>query len=69
MTGVCHAPRTPHARKQAGEGRLFAHQIVGLDLRHVRLVTLSACESSPIRFDHNDNLVVLSSAFLLAGAA
>lgn len=52
-----------------GEGRLFAHQIRAIDLSHVRLVTLSACESSMIRYDHNDNLTGLPAAFLLAGAA
>ncbi|WP_405535179.1 CHAT domain-containing protein [Streptomyces sp. NBC_00075] len=52
-----------------GEGRLFAHQVSECDLRHVRLVTLSACESSMIRYDYNDNPVGLPAAFLLAGAA
>ncbi|MGW6529453.1 CHAT domain-containing protein [Streptomyces venezuelae] len=50
-----------------GEGRLFAHQILTLDLRGVRLVTLSACESALGRYDANDNHRGLAAAFLLAG--
>ncbi|WP_051855783.1 CHAT domain-containing protein [Streptomyces sp. NRRL B-1347] len=52
-----------------GEGRLFAHQILTLDLRGVELVTLSACESALGRYDANDNHRGLPAAFLLAGAA
>jgi CHAT domain-containing protein len=52
-----------------GEGRLFAHQIAGLDLRGVQLVTLCACESALGRFDAGDNLRGLSAAFLAAGAS
>lgn len=52
-----------------GDGRLFAHQILGLDLRGLELVTLSACESALGRYDLNDNLRGLPAAFLLAGAA
>jgi CHAT domain-containing protein len=53
----------------AGDGRLFAHQILTLDLRGVELVTLSACESALGRYDINDNHRGLPAAFLLAGAA
>lgn len=53
---------------ESGDGRLFAHDILQLDLRHIRLVTLSACESAMGRFDRNDNLRGLPAAFLLAGA-
>lgn len=52
-----------------GDGRLFAHQILGLDLRGVELVTLSACESALGRYDLNDNLRGLPAAFLAAGAS
>lgn len=52
-----------------GEGRVFAHDILGVDLRGVELVTLSACESALGRFDVNDNLRGLPAAFLAAGAA
>lgn len=51
-----------------GDGRLFAYDILQLDLRHVRLVTLSACESAMGRYDRNDSLRGLPAAFLLAGA-
>ncbi|MFE6494778.1 CHAT domain-containing protein [Streptomyces sp. NPDC057748] len=51
------------------DGRLFAHQILGLDLRGVELVTLSACESALGRYDLNDNLRGLPAAFLTAGAS
>ncbi|MFG2970937.1 MULTISPECIES: CHAT domain-containing protein [unclassified Streptomyces] len=53
----------------SGEGRLFAHQILSLDLRGVDLVTLSACESALGRYDLNDNLRGLPAAFILAGAS
>ncbi|WP_041818819.1 CHAT domain-containing protein [Streptomyces davaonensis] len=53
----------------SGEGRLFAHQVLGLDLRGVDLVTLSACESALGRYDLNDNLRGLPAAFMLAGAS
>ncbi|WP_327292915.1 CHAT domain-containing protein [Streptomyces sp. NBC_01198] len=51
------------------DGRLYAHDIVQCDLRHVSLVTLSACESAMGRFDRNDSLRGLPAAFMLAGAA
>ncbi len=51
------------------DGRLFAHDVMRLDLRGVELVTLSSCESGLGRFDLNDNLRGLPAAFLLAGAS
>ena len=51
-----------------GEGRLFAYQIAGLDLRGVELVTLCACETGLGRFDAGDNLRGLPAAFLAAGS-
>lgn len=51
------------------DGRLFAHQILDLDLRGIDLVTLSACESALGRYDLNDNLRGLPAAFMLAGVA
>ncbi|MFI9730946.1 CHAT domain-containing protein [Streptomyces sp. NPDC052092] len=50
------------------DGRLFAYQVLGADLRQLQLVTLSACESGLGRFDPADNLRGLPSAFLMAGA-
>jgi CHAT domain len=52
-----------------GEGRLFAYEIAGADLRGIELVTLSACESALGRFDLGDNLRGLPAAFLAAGAS
>ncbi|MFJ5932860.1 CHAT domain-containing protein [Streptomyces sp. NPDC093071] len=51
------------------DGRVFAHDILRIDLRGVELVTMSACESALGRFDINDNLHGLPAAFLQAGAA
>jgi hypothetical protein len=50
------------------DGRLYAHQLLNLDLSGVRLVTLNACEGVLLRFDQFDEIVGLSSAFLRAGA-
>ena len=51
-----------------GEGRLFAHAVLGADLHDVELVTLSACESALGRVDVLDNPRGLPAAFLAAGA-
>ncbi|WP_345571980.1 CHAT domain-containing protein [Streptomyces plumbiresistens] len=50
------------------DGRVFAHDILGADLRGVRLVTLASCESALGRYDINDNLRGLPAALFLAGA-
>ena len=55
--------------ESGSDGRLFAYDILQADLRGVKLVTLSSCESSLGRFDVNDNLRGLPAAFLAAGAA
>ncbi|MEW2069847.1 CHAT domain-containing protein [Streptomyces sp. NPDC007346] len=55
--------------ERGDDGRVFAHDILGTDLRGVELVTMSACESALGRFDINDNLHGLPAAFLQAGAA
>ncbi len=47
--------------------RLSAFDLVGLDLRHVELVTLSACETGLGRFDLADNLRGFPAALLQAG--
>jgi hypothetical protein len=49
------------------DGRLFAHELLSLDLRGVELLTLSACETALGRFDRSDNLRGLPASFLLAG--
>jgi hypothetical protein len=56
------------AADQDGEGRLFAHDLLGVDLRGVELVTLSSCESALGRFDINDNLRGLPAALFVTGA-
>jgi CHAT domain-containing protein len=50
------------------DGRLFADQLLGLDLRAVRLVTIEACESLLLRYDCEDNLTGLPSLLLRSGA-
>ncbi|MFJ6017337.1 CHAT domain-containing protein [Streptomyces sp. NPDC092952] len=50
------------------DGRVFAHDLLGVDLRGVRLVTLAACDSALGRFDLNDNLRGIPGALLAAGA-
>jgi hypothetical protein len=51
----------------ASDGRLFAHEILTLDLRHVELLTLSACETALGRVDADDNPRGLPASFFLAG--
>jgi hypothetical protein len=50
-----------------GDGRVFAHEVLDLDLRGLELLTLGACETALGRFDAADNLRGLPAAFLLAG--
>ncbi|WP_433832304.1 CHAT domain-containing protein [Actinoplanes sp. CA-015351] len=50
------------------EGRLYAHQVIELDLSAVRLITLNACEGNLLRFDQFDEIVGLAAALLHAGA-
>jgi hypothetical protein len=57
-----------HPPTEKDDGRLFAYDILSLDLHGLRLVTLSACESSLGRFDTADNLRGLPANLLLAGA-
>ena len=48
--------------------RLYAYEVLSLDLRGLELLTLSACETALGRFDSADNIRGLPAAFLLAGA-
>jgi hypothetical protein len=50
------------------DGRVYAHDLIHLDLRGLEVVTLAACESALGRFDYGDNLQGLPAALLLAGA-
>jgi CHAT domain-containing protein len=51
-----------------GDGRLFAHELLGHDFRGLDLVTLSACETALGRFDAGDNLRGIPAALFLGGA-
>lgn len=48
--------------------RLFAYELLALDLSGLEVVTLSACETALGRFDRGDNLRGLPASLLLAGA-
>ena len=50
------------------DGDLHAHELLGLDLRGLKLVTLSACETALGRFDRGMNPHGLPATLLLAGA-
>lgn len=49
-------------------GHLHAHELLGLDLRGLDLVTLSACETTLGRFDLGGNPRGLAATLFLAGA-
>ncbi|HOX47150.1 MAG TPA: CHAT domain-containing protein [Myxococcota bacterium] len=49
-------------------GRLRALDVLGVDLRQARLVTLSACSSGEVQVEQGDELTGLTRAFLHAGA-
>lgn len=54
----------------AGNGsadRIFAYELLALDLRGLEVLTLSACETALGRFDRGDNVRGLPGSLLLAG--
>jgi CHAT domain-containing protein len=51
-----------------GDGHLTARRIEGLDLRHVRLVMLSACSASGSAAEYGEGTLTLARPFLNAGA-
>jgi hypothetical protein len=53
---------------EGGADLLAAYELLGLDLRGLELVTLSACETALGRFDITDNLRGLTATLLRAGA-
>jgi CHAT domain-containing protein len=53
---------------ETGADRLAAHELLGMDLRGLELVTLSACETALGRFDVAGNLRGLTSILLRSGA-
>jgi CHAT domain-containing protein len=71
--GTTHAVPSFHALVTAPErgggepGRLWAHQLLGNDLSGTDLVTLSACDSSLIRYDKADNPRGIVANLLLSG--
>jgi hypothetical protein len=56
------------APSEGDDGRLRAADLLALDLNGLELVTLSACESALVRFDHADNPRGLAPTLLLRGA-
>jgi hypothetical protein len=52
---------------EAPLGELYAHELAQCDLRHLELVTLSACETALGRVDEADNLMGLPAALFMAG--
>jgi CHAT domain-containing protein len=57
---------TPDA---GSDGILYAHEILGYDLRGLDLLTMSACETALGRFDLSDNARGLPAAMLLSGVS
>jgi CHAT domain len=53
---------------ESSDGMLTAWEVAELDLRAVRLVTLSACETAKLAVQPGDNIDGLPLAFLSAGA-
>ena len=51
------------------DGKLRAYELLGLDLRGLELVTLSACQTALGRFDAADNIRGLPASLLLGGAS
>jgi hypothetical protein len=54
---------------ETSEGRLYAYELLDLDLRGVELVTLSACQTALGRFDAADNIRGLPASLLLSGVS
>jgi CHAT domain-containing protein len=55
------------APSSTDDGRLFAYEVLSLDLSALELVTLSACETGLGRFDEADNVAGLAANLLLRG--
>ena len=49
------------------QSRLFAYELLGEDLRHLQIVTLSACETALSGFDEADDLRGIQSSLLQSG--
>lgn len=59
---LCLAP------DEGDDGNLYAYELLGLDLRGLELVSLSACETALGRYDEGDNPHGLPATLFLAGA-
>ena len=57
----------PGGAGTAGDGRLEAHEVYGLDLKGNELVVLSACQTNVGELSAGDELVGLTRAFFFAG--
>jgi CHAT domain-containing protein/tetratricopeptide (TPR) repeat protein len=57
-----------HSSRDPGSDRLTAADVERLDLTHVRLVVLSACETIPSRSGPSGGFAGLAGAFMAAGA-
>jgi CHAT domain-containing protein len=57
------------APEQNDAGFLEAHEVYGLDLKKVSMVTLSACESGLGRIARGDEILGFTRSFLSAGAS
>jgi CHAT domain-containing protein len=57
------------AADEASDGRLFAYELLSLNLHNLELLTLSACETALGRFDLGDNLRGIPASLILAGVA
>ncbi|HWN44992.1 MAG TPA: CHAT domain-containing protein [Thermoanaerobaculia bacterium] len=55
------------APEATSDGRFFAYELIGLDLRGLEVLTLSACESVLGRFDPADNLRGIPAYLLMGG--
>ncbi len=58
-----------HPAEDEQAGRLYAYEVLDLDLRALDLVTLSACETALGRIDRAENLRGMAAAFFSAGVA
>lgn len=57
------------ADTRRADGKLYAHEIYGLDLRSTSMVTLSACDTARGRISRGDEPWGFSRAFLSAGVS
>lgn len=57
------------ANEDGRQSFLEAREILGLDMNHTALVTLSACESGLGRIDQGDEVLGFTRSFLSAGSS